>query len=48
MILNVNKTPTVNVLKFGTNSNKMSYANNADPDQTVLKSDRGLHCCPFH
>ena len=31
-------------------SDKMPYANNADPDQTAPKeqSDQGLHCLPFH
>ena len=29
-------------------SDKMSYANSADPDQTAPKSDQGLHCLPFH
>ena len=31
-------------------SNKMTYANSADPEQTALKeqSDQGLHCLPFH
>ena len=32
-------------------SDKIAYANSADPDQTapeVAVSDRGLHCLPFH
>ena len=35
-------------------SDKMTYANSADPDQTAPKgilkeqSDQGLHCLPFH
>ena len=31
-------------------SDKMAYANSADPDQTAPKeqSDQGLHCLPFH
>ena len=31
-------------------SDKMAYANSADPDQTAPKeqSDQGLHCVPFH
>ena len=31
-------------------TDKIAYANSADPDQTVLKeqSDQGLHFLPFH
>ena len=29
-------------------SDKMTYANSADPDQTAPDSDQGLHCLPFH
>ena len=31
-------------------SDKMAYANSADPDQTAPEeqSDQGLHCLPFH
>ena len=29
-------------------SDKMTYANSADPDQTQEQSDQGLHCLPFH
>ena len=36
----------VNVLKSYTKvSDKMAYANSADPDPTA---DLGLHCLPFH
>ena len=41
----------VNVLKFQTKlSDKMIYANSADPDQTAPEeqSDQCLHCLPFH
>ena len=31
-------------------SDKMTYANSTDPDQTAPEgeSDQGLHCLPFH
>ena len=31
-------------------TDKMTYANSADPDQTAPEeqSDQGLHCLPFH
>ena len=37
----------VNVIKFHTEiSDKMAYANSADPDQKE-QSDQGLHCLPY-
>ena len=27
---------------------KIAYANSADPDQTLLQSDQGLHCSHYH
>ena len=37
------------VLEFRSNrSDKMAYANSADPDQTAPESDQGLHCLPVH
>ena len=42
---------TVNVLKILNTkmSEKMTYTNSADPDQTAPEqSDQCLHCLPFH
>ena len=36
---------TVMIRKF---SDRQALANSADPDQTALQSDQGLHCLPFH
>ena len=40
------KCPKISYMKV---SDKMAYANRADPDQTAApESDQGLHCLPFY
>ena len=39
------KSPKISNTKV---SDKMTYANSADPDQTAPEGGQGLHCLPFH